>query len=94
MASTLSVSIDVKKIDKSKLYKGQYLNLTVGVRDSINDYDQNVSLWYSQTKEERESKLDKKFIGNGKVVWTDNVIKTSQDIKSNLEPEVTSELEF
>jgi hypothetical protein len=94
MASTLSVSIDVKKIDKSKLYKGQYLNLTVGVRDNINDYDQNVSLWYSQTKEERESKLDKKFIGNGKVVWTDNVIKTSQDIKSNLEPEVTSELEF
>jgi hypothetical protein len=94
MASTLSVSIDVKKIDKSKLYKGQYLNLTVGVRDNINDYDQNVSLWYSQTKEERESKLDKKFIGNGKVVWTDNVIKTSQDMRKDLEPEVTSELEF
>ena len=33
MAALTEISIDVKKIDKSKLYKGQYLNLVVSTRD-------------------------------------------------------------
>lgn len=71
MALIASISIDVKKIDKDKLVKGQYLNLDVAVRDETNQYGQNVSLYVSQSKEERESKVAKTYLGNGRVVWTD-----------------------
>ena len=74
MALIASISIDVKKIDKSKLAKGQYLNLDVTVRDEVNQYGQNVSLHYTQSKEEREAKEEKSYIGNGKVVWTDGKV--------------------
>jgi hypothetical protein len=36
---------------------------------------QNVSAYDSQTKEEREAKKPKAYIGNGNVVWTDGNIK-------------------
>lgn len=71
MSLLATVSIDVKKIDKSKLYKGQYLNLDLSVRDETNQYGQNVSLFLSRTKEEREGGVEKTYLGNGKVVWTD-----------------------
>ncbi len=37
MASITSISIDVKKIDKSKLNKGQYLNVDITTRDETNN---------------------------------------------------------
>ena len=36
---------------------------------------QNVSLTDSQTKEERDAKKSKNYLGNGNVVWTDGNIK-------------------
>ncbi|QDP55116.1 MAG: hypothetical protein Unbinned8454contig1000_39 [Prokaryotic dsDNA virus sp.] len=73
-----NISIDVKKIDKSKLYKGQYLNLDISVRDETNQYGQNVSLWYSRTKEERDNGVEKSYIGNGKVIWTDGKVTVAE----------------
>jgi hypothetical protein len=48
-----------------------YYNFTIAVNDETNDYGQNVSAFDYQTKEEREAKKPKTYIGNGKVVWTD-----------------------
>ena len=72
----MSLSIDVTKIDKSKLAKGKYLNLTVSVQDETNQWGQDVSAYHEQSKEEREAKEKRNYLGNGKVFWSDsNVTK-------------------
>ena len=72
MAKLIALSIDVTKLDKSKLVKGAkgtYANVTVSVNDEVDQYGNNVSVWEGQTKEEREAKTSRNFLGNGKVVW-------------------------
>ena len=73
MSKILSVSIDVTKIDKSKLIqgkKGTYANLQISVNDEKDQFGNDCSVWISQTKEERESKTPKQYLGNGKIVWS------------------------
>lgn len=69
----ISCSIDVSKIDKSKLIEGKngamYYNFDAIVKDEKDKYGKDVSLSAGQTKEERESKTPKTYIGSGKVVW-------------------------
>jgi hypothetical protein len=76
MAQILSCSIDVSKIDKSKLISGkngaQYFNFDVIVNDKPNEYGKDVSIAIQQTKEERQAKNKKTFIGGGKTVWKSN----------------------
>ena len=71
--SIISCSIDVTKIDKTKLVDGKngakYFNFDVIVNDEPNQYGKDVSISLSQTKEERTAKEKKVFIGNGKTVW-------------------------
>jgi len=43
------------------------------VNDETN-YGNNVGISISQSKEEREAKKQKTFIGNGKVVWNSGTI--------------------
>lgn len=79
MAGLLNISINVADLPKEKFVqgkKGTYYNFTVSVNDETNQYGQNVSVYDSQTKEEREAKKKKLYIGNGKVVWTDGQMTT------------------
>ncbi len=79
MAGLISVSINVEDLPKEKFVvgkKGTYYNFTISVNDDTNQFGQNVSLFDSQTKEEREAKKSKTYIGNGKVVWTDGKMTT------------------
>lgn len=72
MSKLLSVSLDVTKINKAELVsgeKGTYLNLTVSLNDTPDKFGNTVSAWQSQSKEEREAKVDRNFLGNGKVVY-------------------------
>jgi hypothetical protein len=74
MSSLLNISINVESLPKEKFIKGKkgvYYNCTVSVNDDTNQFGQNVAVFDSQTKEEREAKKAKHYIGNGKVVWTD-----------------------
>ena len=87
MRSITSISIDVKKIDKSKLNKAQYLNIDLATREETNQYGQNVSVYYSQSKEERLAKQPKSYLGNGKVVWTDGNITRAELVKANTSEE-------
>ena len=50
------------------------LSITISISDEPNQYNQNVSSFVSQTKEQREAKAAKYYIGNGRVVWTDGKI--------------------
>ncbi len=76
MSKLLSVSIDVTKINKSELIvgaKGTYLNLTVSLNDEEDKFGNTVSAWQSQSKEQREAKTDRNFLGNGKVLYSSEV---------------------
>ncbi|HTJ53746.1 MAG TPA: hypothetical protein VL443_30030 [Cyclobacteriaceae bacterium] len=73
MAQIISASIDLNKIDKSKIKPGKdgakYYNIQIIVNDEPNKYGQDVSISENQTKEQRDVGEKKKYIGNGKTVW-------------------------
>ena len=80
--STLIVgSIRVDKLPKEKFIKGKdgavFYNLTISVGDETR-YGNNVAFIDSQTKEERDAKVAKNYLGNGKVVWTDGTVKLAE----------------
>jgi hypothetical protein len=77
MGAIIQMSIDLTKIDKAKLKDGKYLNVTLSVNDETR-YDNNVSMCYNQTKEERDAGQKKVYFANGRVVWTDGVIKVAE----------------
>lgn len=87
MSALINVSLRVDKLPKEKFVAGKdgavYYNFTIGVNDEANQFGQNVSAYDSQTKEEREAKKSKSYIGNGNVVWTDGnivAVKKEQNI--------------
>ena len=78
MASIIKASINLDMIDKSKIYvgkKGKYLPITITINDEVDNYGNQGPVVIEQTKEEREAKVAKIYLGNVKVVWTngDNV---------------------
>lgn len=95
MSAILNLSIDLSKVDKSKLVDGKYLNTQIFINDETK-YGNNVSMAYSQTKDERDAKTPKQYIANGKVVWTDNVIKVAEKEIENVanEPKKDDSLPF
>ena len=90
MASLIALSIKGKD--------GKYQNFTVAVNDETNKFGQNVSMYREQTKEEREAKKPKEYIGNGKVFWTDGKItkadKREQDNEVTASQEPENDLPF
>jgi hypothetical protein len=74
MATLISASINLSKLDKTKIVRGkdgsQYYDLTISVNDTKNDYGQDVSIYDKQSKEQREAKEKKTFLGNGKIFWS------------------------
>ena len=84
MSALINLSINLDSLPKEKFVKGKkgtYYNFTVSVNDDTNAYGQNASAFDSQSKEQREAKEPKKYIGNGQVVWTDSkcVVAERQD---------------
>lgn len=81
MAGLINVSLDLSKIDKTKVKDGKYLNAIVAIGDETNQYGQNASMYISQSKEEREAKEARTYIGNGKVVWNDGNIVNAERVE-------------
>jgi hypothetical protein len=77
MASIFSASIDLSLIDKSKITEKngkKYYNIQITLKDEADQYGQILSITENQSKEEREAKTNKKYLGNGKLVWSDNKV--------------------
>jgi hypothetical protein len=78
MSILINASIDLTKVDKTKLVKGKYLNLTISINDNLDNYGNNVSLTIQQSKEERDLKASKTYLGNGKVVYTNGEVNVAE----------------
>lgn len=71
----ISIKIDVSKIDKSRLFKGEkgtYLDLTTFI-DTAKEgqYGDHGFISQSTSKEEREQKVQTPILGNCKVFFSD-----------------------
>ena len=53
---------------------GNYYNYTISIYDTPDQYGNNVAMWVEQTPEQRQNKVQKQYVGNGKVIWTDEKI--------------------
>ena len=75
MASIIATSIDLTKIPKDKIIegkKGKYLPITITLNDELDQFGNQGPVSVQQTKEERDAKTAKTYLGNVKVVWTND----------------------
>ena len=73
MASIIKTSINLNNIPKDKIYagkKGKYLPITITLNDELDQFGNQGPVVVEQTKEERDAKAAKTYLGNVKVVWT------------------------
>jgi len=88
MSKLLTGSIDLSKIDKTKIVStdkngkpfengAKYLNVVVWINDEADKYGNNASIQISQSKEERESGVKATYIGNLKEPQSRNNEPTS-----------------
>lgn len=72
----ISISIDVSKIEKARLYKGKkgvYLDLTTFIDlDNKDQYENNGFISQTVSKDERASGIQTPILGNCKVFFTDS----------------------
>ncbi len=78
MASIIKAIINLNEIPKDKIIigkKGKYLPVTITINDEVDQFGNQGPIVVAQTKEEREAKQAKTYLGNVQVVWTngDNV---------------------
>lgn len=87
----ISASIDLNKIDRSKLIAGkngaEYLNIDITVKDEKDNFGNDTAITLKQTKEERDSKAKKVYIGNGKTMWEGEPLhKPAKPVEKQPEP--------
>ena len=84
----------ILKTINAKNEKG--ISITISQNDETNKYGQNVTGFVSQTKEQREQKKDKFFVGNGKTFWTDGKITIAEkrETSSNGTSQVNDDYPF
>ena len=70
MGKIINIKVDVTKLDKNKFFKGKkgtYANITVAENmDGESEYGDTHYVFESQSKEERDAKTPKNYLGNGK----------------------------
>ena len=72
---TLEKLEEIVKVTKSKGEKG--FKFSASISEQSNQFGQNVSFFAEQSKEQRDAKQPKYYFGNGKVFWTDGIIKVA-----------------
>jgi len=73
MASIIKTSINLNEIPKDKIFvgkKGKYLPITITLNDEPDQFGNQGPVVVEQTKDERDAKAPKTYLGNVKVVWT------------------------
>ena len=73
MAGIVKGSIDLTKVPKDRIIvgkKGKYINVAITVNDEEDQFGNFGPIIVDQTKEEREAKVAKTYLGNVRVVWS------------------------
>ena len=103
MAGIIKTSINLSQIPKDKIItgkKGKYLPISISVNDEPDQFGNQGPVVVDQSKEERDAKVAKTYLGNCRVVWTNgafpepvgnpqtdgsvNVQQPEQDVKEDL----------
>ena len=74
MATLINAYFTKAKLQEMLNAADKGIAVTIAVNDEANQYQQNVVISKSQSKEEREAKAAKTYYGNGQVVWTDGKV--------------------
>lgn len=88
MATIISASVNAAQIQKAANEKG-YTNISVIINDELDKgterftpkFPQNVKVTLGQTKEQRDAKEKKTYVGNGQTVWSSDGIKTAKEME-------------
>ena len=94
MAGIIKASINLSAIDKSKIIegkKGKYLPITITVNDEPDQFGNQGPVIVDQTKEEREAKTAKTYLGNCKVVWTNGQFPEPAPRENQPQPQVQAQ---
>lgn len=85
-------NIKLSDIPQEKIYTSEktgkkYLPITIVINDTLNDFKKQGPIFVEQTKEEREAKEPKTYLGDINVVFVDGVdsIKTTKTLLENEE---------
>ena len=73
MASIIKASINLTNVPKDKIIqgkKGKYIPVSITVNDEEDQFGNFGPIIVDQTKEEREAKAAKTYLGNVRVVWS------------------------
>ena len=73
MAGIIKTSINLNAIPKDKIFvgkKGKYLPITITLNNELDQFGNQGPVVVEQTKEERDAKAAKTYLGNVKVLWT------------------------
>jgi len=88
MASIIKASINLNEIPKDKIItgkKGKYLPISITINDEPDQFGNQGPVIVEQTKDERDAKATKTYLGNVKVVWTNgNNVDTAP--RDNMQP--------
>ncbi len=74
MKKKIALKIDVSKIDKQRLYKGEkgtYLDAIYHYDSEEDQYGQHGMITQSVSEEERKKDVKGAILGNGKIVWSE-----------------------
>ena len=98
MASIIKASINLTNVPKDRIIigkKGKYLPITITVNDEVDQFGNQGPVVVDQTKEERDAKAPKTYLGNVRVVWTngDNVAAAPRGDVPQSQPKANVEKE-
>tara|TARA_X000001316_G_C919849_1_gene33971 strand:+ start:884 stop:1180 length:297 start_codon:yes stop_codon:yes gene_type:complete len=92
MSAIVNFNLNVKKLPKENFIAGKsgvWVNLTMAINEETR-FGNNASVYVTQTKEEREAKKPKNFLGNGQVVWNNGTIVNAE---KEAQPESVTQVE-
>jgi hypothetical protein len=96
MALILAASINLNEIPKDKIIvgkKGKYLPISITLNDELDQFGNQGPVIVSQSKEEREAKQAKTYLGNVKLVWTNGEVKKFDNPQQQAAPAPAAVLE-
>lgn len=95
MAGILKASINLAAIPKEKIIpgkKGQYLPITISFNNEVDQFGNQGPIIVEQTKEERDAKSPKTYLGNVKIVWTDGQIETTPRDDQGMQQQIAAQV--